>query len=66
MIKFLILDILYLTKNFGTGFKFLYALEESIKEMIEKWSRKFNKDLEYVNNGQTSSLTKEVKLAIMN
>ncbi len=39
-------------KLLGTGFKFLYALEECIKEMIEKWSQKnLIKDLEYVNNG---------------
>ncbi len=40
-------------KLLHTGFKFLYALEESIKEMIFKWSKKdLIKDLEYVKNGQ--------------
>ena len=39
-------------KILNTGFKFLYALDESIKEMITKWSKqKINKDLEYVKNG---------------
>ena len=27
-------------KIINTGFKFLYRLEENIKEMIEKWSKK--------------------------
>tara|TARA_B100002051_G_scaffold91680_1_gene87640 strand:- start:2822 stop:5365 length:2544 start_codon:yes stop_codon:yes gene_type:complete len=40
-------------KLLSTGFKFLYSLEESIKEMILKWSKKnFIKDLEYVKNGE--------------
>ena len=35
------------------GFKFLYNLEESIKEMILKWSsQNLKKDLEYVTGGQ--------------
>ncbi len=34
------------------GFKFLYALDESIKEMIGKWSKqKLIKDLEHVRDG---------------
>ena len=40
-------------KLLDRGFKFLYALEESIKEMIFKWSKKdLIKDLEYVKNGE--------------
>ena len=34
------------------GFKFLYNLDESIKEMISKWSKiNLKKDLEYVRDG---------------
>ena len=40
-------------KILKTGFKFLYALDESIKEMISKWSKqKLKKDLEYVKDGE--------------
>ena len=40
-------------KLIKTGFKFLYSLEENIKEMIQKWSKKsLIKDLEYVNEGE--------------
>ena len=36
-----------------TGFKFLYDLDHSIKEMIEKWSKQILiKDLEYVKDGK--------------
>ena len=39
-------------KILSTGFKFLYNLDESIKEMITKWSsQNFIKDLEYVKDG---------------
>ena len=39
-------------KILKTGFKFLYALDESIKEMITKWSKqKIIKDLEHVRDG---------------
>ena len=39
-------------KILKTGFKFLYALDESIKEMIEKWSKQdLIKDLEHVRDG---------------
>ena len=39
-------------KILKTGFKFLYNLDLSIKEMIEKWSKqKLNKNLEYVKDG---------------
>ena len=40
-------------KLLSVGFKFLYTLEQSIKEMIDRWSKKdLVKDLEYVKNGQ--------------
>ena len=40
-------------KILNTGFKFLYSLEESIKEMIYKWSKKeIVEDLEYVKDGE--------------
>jgi len=40
-------------KILNTGFKFLYSLEECIKEMIYKWSKKeIVKDLEYVKDGE--------------
>ena len=40
-------------KLLNTGFKFLYGLNESIKEMIQKWSKQnLVKDLEYVRDGE--------------
>ena len=40
-------------KILNTGFKFLYNLDESIKEMISKWSKQnLIKDLEYVRDGE--------------
>jgi len=40
-------------KLLNTGFKFLYNLNESISEMIQKWSFKYNdKDLEYKTRGE--------------
>ena len=40
-------------KILSTGFEFLYTLDESVKEMIFKWSKqKLIKDLEYVRNGE--------------
>ena len=40
-------------KLLNTGFKFLYNLNQNIKEMIEKWSNQnLRKDLEYVKNGE--------------
>ena len=39
-------------KLLNTGFKFLYGLDESIKEMITKWSKQnLIKDLEHVRDG---------------
>ena len=40
-------------KLLQTGFKFLYELEENIKEMVFKWSKKdLIDDLEYVKDGE--------------
>ncbi len=40
-------------KLLNTGFKFLYNLDQSIKEMIQKWSKqKIVQDLEYVKKGE--------------
>ena len=40
-------------KILNTGFRFLYSLDESIKEMITKWSKvNLRADLEYVNDGE--------------
>jgi len=40
-------------KILDTGFKFLYTLDESIKEMITKWSKQdLIKDLEHVRDGE--------------
>ena len=39
-------------KLIKNGFKFLYDLDSSIKEMIQKWSNQnISKELEYVRNG---------------
>ena len=39
-------------KIFNAGFKFLYGIDESIKEMITKWSKQdLIKDLEFVRDG---------------
>ena len=46
------------------GFKFLYNLDESIKEMIFKWSNQnFVKDLEYVKKGQNEFVDKRGKIS---
>ena len=40
-------------KLLSTGFKFLHNLDNSIKEMIEKWSyEKFDNSLEYIYRGK--------------
>ena len=44
-------------KILKTGFKFLYSLDESIKEMIFKWSKqKLIKDLEHVREMEKMNL----------
>ncbi len=46
-------------KLLKTGFKFLYNLDHSIKEMIQKWSKQeLKKDLEYVKNGENLFIDK--------
>ncbi len=46
------------------GFKFLYNLDESIKEMILKWSNlNLIKDLEYVKKGQNEFVDKRGKIS---
>ena len=41
------------TKLSKTGFKFLYGIDESIKEMIQKWSKQdLIKELEHVRDGE--------------
>ena len=40
-------------KLLNTGFKFLYNLDQNIKEMIQKWSKQdLIKELEFVKNGE--------------
>ena len=51
-------------KILKTGFKFLYNLEESIKEMILKWSKiNLTKDLEYVKNGEGEYIDNRGKIS---
>jgi oxalate decarboxylase/phosphoglucose isomerase-like protein (cupin superfamily) len=51
-------------KILKTGFKFLYNLEENIKEMIFKWSRQnFKKDLEYVLDGENEYIDSRGKIS---
>ncbi len=46
------------------GFEFLYSLEESIKEMVSKWSKqKIKTDLEYVNNGENEFIDSRGKIS---
>jgi len=51
-------------KILGTGFKFLYALDESIKEMIFKWSKQnLIKDLEHVRDGNNEFIDARGKIS---
>ncbi len=46
------------------GFKFLYSLDESIKEMIFKWSKKnITSDLEYVKSGENEYVDNRGKIS---
>ncbi len=46
------------------GFKFLYNLDESIKEMIEKWSKqRLIKDIEFVQDGERLYVDKRGKIS---
>ena len=52
------------SKLLNTGFKFLYSLEESIHEMIQKWSKtKFIKNLEYVKKGENEFIDDRGKIS---
>ena len=47
-----------------TGFEFLYSLEESIKEMIVKWSKQdLIKDLEHVRDGTDEFIDERGKIS---
>ena len=51
-------------KILKTGFKFLYNLDESIKEMVSKWSKLIiTKDLEHVRNGEKEFIDKRGKIS---
>ena len=51
-------------KLLKTGFKFLYNIEESISEMIQKWSfSKFENDLEHKNRGEKEFIDKRGKIS---
>ena len=51
-------------KLLNTGFKFLYNLDQNLKEMIEKWSEQnLIKDLEYVKYGENLFIDKRGKIS---
>ena len=51
-------------KLLKTGFKFLYALDESIQEMILKWSKKdLIKELEFVKDGENEYVDSRGKIS---
>ncbi len=51
-------------KILNTGFKFLYTLDESIKEMISKWSKQnLIKDLEQVRDGENEFVDSRGKIS---
>ena len=51
-------------KILKTGFKFLYSLEECIKEMITKWSKQnIIKDLEFVKDGENEYIDSRGKIS---
>ena len=51
-------------KLLKSGFKFLYALDESIKEMISKWSKQnLIKELEHVRDGTDEFIDKRGKIS---
>jgi len=51
-------------KLLKTGFKFLYNLEDSIREMITMWSkRNFNENLEYIKKGEKEFKDKRGKIS---
>ena len=51
-------------KLMQTGFKFLYNLEDSIKEMITKWSKHYlNENLEFIKRGEKEFIDKRGKIS---
>jgi nucleoside-diphosphate-sugar epimerase len=51
-------------KILKTGFKFLYSLEQSIQEMISKWSKQnLIKDLEHVRDGDNEYIDSRGKIS---
>jgi len=51
-------------KILKSGFKFLYGLDESIKEMIVKWSKQnLTEDLEHVRDGDNLFIDKRGKIS---
>ena len=51
-------------KILQTGFKFLYSLEENIKEMITKWSKKkLINNLEFVKEGENNYIDSRGKIS---
>jgi nucleoside-diphosphate-sugar epimerase/quercetin dioxygenase-like cupin family protein/SAM-dependent methyltransferase len=51
-------------KLLSTGFKFLYSLEESIKEMVNKWSiNESSLELEYKRNGEREFIDHRGKIS---
>ena len=51
-------------KLLNTGFKFIYNLENSIKEMISNWSKKdINPNLEYIINGTKEFIDERGKIS---
>ena len=51
-------------KILKTGFRFLYALDESLKEMIHKWSKQdLIKDLEHVKDGDNEFIDNRGKIS---
>jgi nucleoside-diphosphate-sugar epimerase len=51
-------------KILSTGFKFLYNLDESIKEMINKWSKiEITEDLEHVRDGKDEYIDRRGKIS---
>jgi nucleoside-diphosphate-sugar epimerase len=51
-------------KILGTGFKFLYGLNESIKDMISKWSKQnLIKELEHVRDGDNEYIDVRGKIS---
>jgi nucleoside-diphosphate-sugar epimerase len=51
-------------KILSTGFKFLYNLDQSVKEMILKWSQQnITEDLEYVRDGENEYIDSRGKIS---